>query len=222
MYLCQPVPPRGQYHGLCAAPNHEEDRFALDFLLLKQAARRIGNLRQTGVRLRVACPIHFSTVARSRHWAEYVRMVEKMPPAVVRDLAFLVVGIDPGVPNARLSQELPKLAARSKCTFAAIDPRERAIARFARTGVQAIGLELPPPDGSDRKLIERVTHFALEAATHGLEAFVLGVRTTSTAVGALAAGIRYVEGKPIWPTVVEPRHGFVHAMEDLYRVAVAI
>jgi hypothetical protein len=222
MYLCQPVPPRGQYHGLCSAPNHDDDRFALDFLLLRQAARRIGNLRQAGVRLRVACPIHFSTIARSRQWTDYVRMLEKMPPAVVRDLAFLVLGIDRGVPNARLSQELPKLAARSKCTFVAIDAREPAIARFTRTGVQAVGLELLPPDGTDRNLIEQVTNFALEASAQGLEAFVLGVHTTSTAVGALAAGIRYVEGKPVWPAVVEPRHAFVHAMEDLYRDAVAI
>jgi hypothetical protein len=55
-----------------------------------------------------------------------------------------------------------------------------------------------------------------------MESFILGTRTTSTVVNAVAAGVRYLEGKPVWPVVAEPRHAFVHEMSDIYRDVVAI
>jgi hypothetical protein len=222
MYLCQPVPPRAREHTLCMAPTQEEDRLELDMMCLKESARRIGNLRRAGVRLLVACPIHFSTVARSTPWSDYSRLLHKIPAELVRDLAFVVLGIDKGIPNTRMAQEVPKLAAGAKAVFAAVDHNDRQLKRFAGAGFQALGIELERPEKSERALIDAINGFAREAAGMGMESLVLGAHSTSTVVNAVAAGVRYLEGRSVWPAVAEPRHAFVHEMGDIYRDIVAV
>jgi hypothetical protein len=222
MYLCQPVPPRARDHTLCMAPNHEDDRLELDMMCLKEAANRIASLRRAGVRLLVACPIHFSTIARSPHWAEYSRLYHKVPAALARDLAFVVLGIDHGIPNTRLAQEVPKLSAGAKAVFAAVDHNDRQLGRFRSAGFQALGMELERPDKGERGLIDAINVFTREVGALGMESFVLGAQTTSTVVNAVAAGVRYLEGKSVWPAVAEPRHAFVHEMGDIYRDVVAL
>jgi hypothetical protein len=221
MYLCQPVPPKGEAM-LCMAPHHENDRLDLDLLSLNAATQQIGRLRGAGVRLLMACPIHFSTIARNQQWTEYLRRLQKVPAETSRDLAFLVLGIDGGVPNTRIAQEVPKLAQRCKAVFAAVDRRERQLKRFAGVGFQAVGLELERPKDSERSLIDHVNSFARETANLGLDSFILGANSTSTIVNAVGAGVRYLEGKSVWPAVAEPRHAFVHEMTDLYREIVAL
>jgi hypothetical protein len=216
MYLCQPEPPGSPAPGLCAAPDHPDDRLILDMATLRQCARRVGNLRRTGVRLLIACPVHFSTVSNSAHWATYLRMYERIPPEVTADLAFFMQRVDAGVPNARLSRELPRLVARAKLLFAAVEVGERSIGRFANTGIQALGIELPRPVRTDAPMIDCLNAFASRVADRRMESFALNLHTRSCALAAVAAGIRYIEGPAVWPTVGEPKHGFVHHMEDLY------
>jgi hypothetical protein len=217
-YLCQPTPARTPLRGLCFAPYHVDDRITIDLATLKESARRIVQLHRGGTRLLVGCPVHFSTLALQRPWTTYARLFQAIPHDVARYLAFFVMGMEPGTPNTRLCEAIPKLGARSKFVFAVLDSKDRQIERFARTGVTAIGLELPRPDKSDRPLIEDIDALGRRASSCGIDCFILGAERTSTVVNAIATGVRFIEGAPISPMVPEPTHGFRHELTDLYRV----
>jgi hypothetical protein len=223
MYICQPVPalskdghPPSSVYGLCVSPERSE-ACRLDLLVLEEAAKRVEFLRKSGYRILAACPVHFSTIAGARSWEEYLRMMVRFPAEVVRDVVFLIVGIDSSVPGIRLVQEIPKLSARAKLVFAALKYRDGIVRRFANTGIHAIGVELPRPEGSDRALLATVDGLARDAQTLGIESFVLGARSRSTIVGAIASGARYLEGHAVSAPVAEPRHAFVQEIADLYR-----
>jgi hypothetical protein len=218
-YLCQPTPRGSPVQGLCLAPFHLDDRLVIDVITLKECARRVTQLQRAGVRLLVGCPVHFSTLAVQRPWSAYSRLLRALPQDIAKYLAFFLVGIEPGIPNTRLCEAIPKLSLHSKFVFAVLDPRDRQIERFARTGVTAMGLELRNSGNSDRPLIEQVESFAKRADNCGMDSFILGAERTSTAVNAIAAGVRFVEGNAILPPLPEPVHGLRHELMDLYRVA---
>ena len=56
----------------------------------------------------------------------------------------------------------------------------------------------------------------VEARASGAETFVLGVRTTSLALRAMAVGVRYMEGPAIRPACRDPQHAFTQSVEYLY------
>jgi hypothetical protein len=62
-----------------------------------------------------------------------------------------------------------------------------------------------------------VDALARDSQTLGIESFALGARSRSTIVGAIASGVRYLEGPAVSPPVSEPRHAFAQEMADLYR-----
>ncbi|HEY4265655.1 MAG TPA: hypothetical protein VGM72_10070 [Micropepsaceae bacterium] len=224
MYVCQPAPaappkdasPHSFAYGLCVSPERNESS-RLDLLVLEEAAQRVEFLRRSGYRILAACPVHFSTIAGARSWGEYLRALTRLRADVVRDIVFLIMGIDGSIPGIRLVQEIPKLSARTKLVFAAIKYGPGVVRRFANTGIHAIGVELPRPEGSDRPLLTAVDALARDAQALGIESFVLGARNRSTIVGAIASGVRYLEGLAVSPPVFEPRHAFAQEIADLYR-----
>jgi hypothetical protein len=117
----------------------------------------------------------------------------------------------------RLAQEIPKLSARAKFVFAAIDYRVGVVRRFANTGIHAIGLELRRTEGSDRQSMGIMDALARDAQTLGIESFVFRAKNRSTVVSAIASGARYLEGPAVSPCVSKPRHAFIQELADLYR-----
>ncbi len=221
-YLCQPIPQSSESKsglaagGLCLAQD-PYDACLLDLRVFREIAERMELLRKEGLRIVAACPVHFSTIAHIRSWTKYARALDIAGAGTVRDIAFLLVGIDMGVPNIRLAQEIPKLSSRTKWVFGAIDYHEGLVARFEHTGVRAIGVELRQSSGSNRNSMAMIEALALESQTAGLASFVLGANSRSIVVGAIASGVRYLEGKTIAAPIMEPRHAFVQDIADLYR-----
>ena len=222
-YLCQPMPRSGteatmktSTYRLCVVQNPAE-ACLLDLHVFREVVRRIEVLRAEGVRIVVACPVHFGTISHSRSWTEYQRALDRAGTAIVHDIVFLLIGFEQGVPNVKLTQEIPKLTSRSKLVFAAIAYREGDLSRFARTGVHAIGMELRPNSGSGQKMLAAVDALALESQKTSMASFVLGVKSRSIVISAIASGVRYLEGETIAASVGEPRHAFVRDISDLYR-----
>jgi hypothetical protein len=224
MYLCQPtpatqttsLPQSSSAYGLCVSPEPNESS-CLDLLVLEETATRVESLGKAGFRILAACPIHFTTVAVSRSWTSYLRALQHIRADVLRDIVFLMIGIDHSIPTIRLVQEIPKLSTRTKFVFVTIEYCEGVVRRFANTGIHAIGVELRRPEGSERQLLMNVDALARDAQTLGIESFVLGARSRSTVVSAIASGVRYLEGMAVSPPVTEPRHAFVQDIADLYR-----
>ena len=210
------------FTGLCTANgNDDNDRsqFELDEGILRECLRRVHHQRCAGARLIIAAPLHFSTLSRSCHWARYKLHLAKVPLEHFRDIAFIVHGITPNVPNIRLTSELPKLTAISKQIYCLVESGEGVGRQFRNTGVHAIGLA-SRPGLKEREWLARLNLLSREARGAGFESFGLGAGRRSTAVNAVGAGIRYLEGKAVRPAVADPKFAFAHDIEDLYRPAV--
>jgi hypothetical protein len=222
-YLCQPTPPlAASIHGEAVAcgywvARNSKEAFLLDLHVVREVVKRIETLRNEGFRIVAACPVHFDTIAHSRSWKEYLRVLDSAGNETVRDIAFLLIGIDEGVPNVRLVQEIPKVSLCSKLVFAAIDYHEGAVSRFERTGVHAIGIELRNMAGSEQQLLAAIDTLARQSENSGVVSFILGAKSKSVVVSAIASGVRYLEGQIIAAPVPEPRHAFVREIADLYR-----
>lgn len=121
------------------------------------------------------------------------------------------------MPNVRLVHHIPKLSLRSKLVFAIIDYHQGEVSRFERTGIHAVGMELLQSGGSEQKLLAIIDAMARESESSGMASFILGAKSKSTVISAIASGVRYLEGHIIAAPVVEPRHAFVRDIADLYR-----
>jgi hypothetical protein len=222
-YICQPVPaPASQtqtFTGLCVTcenDNTEQAQFQLDERILQECLQRVQLQRSAGARLIIAAPLHFSTLSRSRYWVRYAAHLANVPFEIMRDIAFIVHGISPNIPNIRLSMELPKLTVLSKRIFCLVERGEGIGHQFRNTGIQAIGLAFQP-GVQERDWLSELSHLSREARDAGFESFGLGAARRCTAVNAVGAGIRYLEGKAVRPAVADPKYGFAHEIEDLYR-----
>jgi len=212
-YLCQPLSPGKQNDStqLDTFQNH----FGLDIALLREVTQHVQNVRKAGSRIRAGCPVHLSTIGRSRHWSEYLALIKAMPPEVLGDIVFVVTGIDETTPATRLFNEVPKLCSRAKSVFAAVS-RPSLIARLANTGIHAVGIKLPRLLRNEQQTLAEIAGLAREARGIGAETFVLGVQSSSIVSAAITAGVRYLEGNAIWPALTEPKFAFAHKMTELY------
>ena len=219
-YLCQPtvcstVPNPEVVSGFCTADN-ENDQASLDIHVLRECMDRAIRLRRAGLRVVLAVPVHFTTIGSQRSWRDYSATMRQMPDEIARDFAFVVFGIEHGVPHIRLAQELPKLSKRSYRVFCAIERWQGVGARFAGTSAHGVGAALSER-GDELQSISKVREVAKEAQAGAIDSFVLGLRSTSLALICIHSGIRYLEGPIVRPAVDDPRHGFAHDVEDLYK-----
>lgn len=219
-YFCQPaVGPLAQDTDLTTAyfvAEDIEDATFIDCLVLQKCIQQAQILRAARLRVAFTVPVHFATLSRARSWQEYAARYRATPKDIARDLTFIVTGIERGVPHIRLAQEIPKLslnAPRVLCLAAdvpGIGPR------FSRTGTQGVGLILGR-DLSEAQSAKLVTDIARETRNSAMDSFVFNISSTSIVLGAVDAGIRYLEGAAIRSAVIDPRHAFVQGVEELYR-----
>jgi len=218
LYLCQPVLRARSWKSptdFCTAET-EEDQAILDMIVLRECAARAERLHHRGSRILVAIPLAFTTLVRGRFWTPFGQAYRDIPPKVSRDLAVLVFGIDPGAPGVRLAQEVPKLNTTAHKVFCVEDSgASNPGVRFNATGARALGMSLMPED-DEVEAADRLERLAKQARASSAETFVLGVRTTSLALRAMAAGVRYMEGPAIRPACRDPQHAFAQSVEYLY------
>jgi hypothetical protein len=219
-YLCQPalrpLAAEDDLQSRFVTVVEPEDAAMLDSLALEQSVVQAQALRCAGLRVILAVPVHFSTVSRPKSWHIYSSFYRRLSKEILRDLAFVVHGIDDGVPNIRLVQEIPKLALGAYRVLCAVDKVEGSGARFARTGAHGVGLTLEH-GLEEAKALKLVADIAREARGSGTEAFVLGLPSRSVVLAAVDAGVRYLEGPIVRPAVTDARHAFAQGVEELYR-----
>jgi hypothetical protein len=219
-YLCQPkAGPLGscdEMSGSFCTADSESDQAFLDCRVLRECAERSVRLRMAGLRVILAVPVHFTSISHPRSWQEYAVALRQIPEAIARDFAFVIFGIDDGVPHIRLAQELPKLSKKAHRVFCAVDRWQGVSQRFAGTGTHGVGTALRECD-DEMQTISRIKEVARQAQGAGIGSFVLGLRSTSIALFSINSGVRYLEGPIVRPAVDDPRHGFEQGVEDLYK-----
>jgi hypothetical protein len=203
-YLCQPIrsksasaSPLGNAQFLSAAG--DAACALLDRTVLAHCATRLRTIPGDGARPILAVPLHFSTLARGVPWNMFGQVYREIPQNILRELAFVVFGLD-GVPNVRLMQELPKLSL-ARHILCVAEPDGAIAARFAFVRAHAIGVQLPETHWHGRPVMRSL---AADARRNGQQSFVLGVSGSSTGAHAIAGGVRYLEGPAIHPAVTDP------------------
>lgn len=217
-YLCQPTLPSApttSTSGFCMT-DPEDDQAVLDTTILRECIERATRLRMQGLRVILAAPVHFTTISRQRSWQDYSNILRQVPREIARDLAYIIFGIDHGVPHIRLSQELPKLSRAAYRVFCVVDKYQGVSARFAKTGAHGVGTVLEERE-DEATSSARIRDISKETQTAAIESFVLGLRSTSLALLSIHSGIRYLEGPAVRPAVSDPRHGFAQDIEDMYK-----
>lgn len=218
-YRYQPLPHTlrdfGRYEVsgcYCAGP---EEQAELDTLVVRASFAHLQRLRRQGLRLSISVPLHFETLCRPRAWQNYDSARRGIAPQFLRDITFIVYGIERGVPNPRLGLLLPKLSRSARHLMCIVREGETDVARFTNCGVHSVGTCV---DGNkpESHWIGRMKALANSAREIGIETFVFGAKTTSLALNFTGAGIRYIEGTAIAPAVAHPRHAFTFEVEDLY------
>jgi hypothetical protein len=207
-----------RFYGPPIALPLEPVQCELDILCLMEARGRVRTIRQAGGRLLIFVPLHFLTVSRQRYWTHYREAISRLEPEELTDLRFLIHGIEPGVPNVRLIQELPKLSAFCRGIFCLSTDAPLIQRQFNNTGIQGVGLAARPGE-PEKNLIERLDKLYAATRKTGLENFVLGASRHSTVVNAIGAGVRYIEGAGMRPPVADPRFAVAQDLLDYYRVA---
>lgn len=216
-YLCQPLMAvAGDPEAGYLTPVEGEDTALFDQLTLEHCIDQALRLKTTGARIILAVPVHFLTLARMKGWQTYSAAYRCLPADVQRNLAFVVTGIDRGVPHIRLVQEIPKLSISAYRVLCHIADSDSAGTRFARTGAHGIGIAIASGH-NEPQVVQSMQQIAKEAQTAKVDSFLLGVPATSIALAAIEAGVRYLEGPAIRPAVSDPRHAFAHDVEQLYR-----
>lgn len=221
-YLAQPLPetciPMTRFDGLATAVPVEPVQLEMDLLCLKAAYQRIVVVRQAGGRLLIATPLHFTTLGRQRYWCAYREFLSTLPPEELADIIFILHGIDDGVPNVRLVQELPKLAVFARRIFCLARSADHIQRQFHNTNIQAVGTVTRSGE-PERMLIQRLQKLHLSTRASGMESFLLGAMKRSTVINAIGAGIRYVEGAGMRRAVAEPKFAVAHDLTDYYRMS---
>lgn len=218
-YLCQALPntvTNTTTFNECCIAETDGDQALLDELTLLDCLYRARNLRNSGLRIQFAVPLHFNTLARGRFWRKYSAIQGNASPELLRDLAIFVHGIGPDVPNLRLVGELPKLNAISKHIFCLVDDPVSITRQFRNTGVYALGMSYRKTS-SEREWIAQLSSACCAARKEGFETFALGMATRSAAVNAIGAGARFVEGAGVRGPIADPKFGYSHGVNDLYR-----
>jgi hypothetical protein len=224
-YICQPT--FGSFHTDMAKPNfgfclaeEEQDQAALDMLVFQECVARATRLNSAGLRVLLAVPVHFETIARPKFWMGYHAIYRQIPQDILRDLGFIVFGIDQGVPNIRLAQEIPKVSRGMHHVICMADHCDNAGSQFAKTGAYAIGMAVNTRE-PEKHTFERMNALTKQAREAGTESFVLNVTSTSLVLHGINSGLRYIEGPVVRPAVSDPRHAYIHSVEDLYQASLA-
>lgn len=214
-YLCQNSGPVEFPDDAPELAGQEGRQAAIDRAVLLECAVAMQAVHRRGFRLVSGVSVSLDTISYSRLWRQYSRELQKIAPGISRDFMFFVTGIDNGVPNIRLAQELPKLNRCGRGVFCLLSDRGYVGMRFARTGTHAIGIELSP-GAAESVSAARIAELAQQAAGARLAAFVLGLFSTSLMLQAVSHGIRYLEGPIIRSAVPEPRFAFAQSLDDIY------
>jgi len=219
-YICHFLPDTISGGAVSGCPfmaaEGEADQLTLDILAFRECLQRASQLRSAGLRVLLAAPLHFNTLCRQSLWAQYSAVPAPGSVEQFRDIAFVVHGFDVGIPNIRLVHELPKLSRFSKHVFCISEDDEGFHTRFRNTGIHALGIALSPGK-PERQVIARMNALVRDARENAMESFALGISKRSVAINAIGAGVRYLEGPTVRASVADPKHAFVHVVEDLYR-----
>jgi hypothetical protein len=188
----------------------------LDATLYKHAAEAIKYLLSTGLKALLIVPIRFSTVDRLKFMTALLGSVGSLPEEARNLLVFELIDIPRDISRFRLREPVSYLRTRARALLAetGYDPADLEL--YKDLGFHGISLDTGRYDWKEARAIKGFERFVEDADTYKLQSFVHNINTKSLAVGAIAAGVRYINGTAVSEPIDHPKHIRPYEIDMLY------
>ncbi len=225
-YRCVPVrlfPGFGRRYGYAALDN-AKDSFAvarLDLETFKEALCMLDELQRNRFQIFMAVPVQFETLANHRYREVYIEIAHRIPDRMRKFLVMDMVEVPDGVPHTRLTEIVMTIKPFCSAVLLRTTLREKALSHFLDLGLHSVGVQVRREQLPEAEFIARLGQFVAEAERLRLWTYVYGVKTTTLAKAACAAGVRYLAGDRIGEPIEVPMHVHRFKWEDLLSAGTA-
>ncbi|MEX1205291.1 MAG: hypothetical protein WEB85_08580 [Dongiaceae bacterium] len=206
--------------GVAAAPDADDGAATarLDLETLKNTVCMLDELVRNKFQLFIIVPLHFETLASAKFRDIYFEIARPVPRALRTFLVFEMVGLPDGVPQSRLVYFANSLKPFCGMLLIRTGLDRRDLERFVGIGAHAVGIDMGSVARPESEVFVELNRFVAEAEKCRLWTYVHGISTSSLAVGAIAAGVRYVDGRQVRSSTEVPAHIRRFGWEDYYSV----
>jgi len=188
----------------------------LDANCATQSLQTLHEMIANNFPLNIGISVAFDTLASSQHRARYLQLFRHITKPMQSRLLLEIREIPSGTPHGRLSELTNRLRPFSQAVFALTDLQKPNLEEFANTGITAVGVDLTNERRAEATIIDDLNHFTQMSERLALASYVRGARTTSLAVAAAAAGVKYVSGSRVGDDMTSPAASVRYTMEDFY------
>jgi hypothetical protein len=168
-----------------------------DIFLARAALTGLANLVGKGHRVLLCWPVDFETIATRQSRETYLAQCREIPDAVRQLLVLEVDRLPRGAPQSRIVECVSALRPFCRSVFVRIQPELRRLAPVAGAGAGAVGFA-SPRQMDDAQCMRLMNEFAEQSAKLGLRSYVRGLIGRPQVLGAIAAGIDYIDGPIVY------------------------
>ncbi|MCK6451888.1 MAG: hypothetical protein L6R19_13690 [Alphaproteobacteria bacterium] len=169
----------------------------VDLRAAKRIADDLGKIVSSGRRVFVSTTVHCRTLEDRESRQAYVDTFAPLSEETRRLLAFEIVGFDDTTSESRRHISLSAVKSLGRVVVARLPIDVSTLASFQRSGFDAVGVYLDERNRDERRLMKLFERFASMASRIGLRTFVHGMRSSSLATIAMAAGFDHVDGEVV-------------------------
>lgn len=188
----------------------------IDAVAAHEALVTLDELLRNKFNMFVGIALHFNTLASPRLRPRVLNLFAHVPKRMRRFLCIEIVGVPGGVPSGRMSQIVGYVKPLAHVLHARVDPDHRALDSLTNIGLHAVGLDIQKDSRPESAIIANLNGFAERAANQRLQAYCLGIPSTSLAIAAAAAGFRYISGVRVAADREAPENVLRYNWRDFY------
>ncbi len=151
-------------------------------------------------------PVHFATLTDMRSREAYARSCRALPSRSVRRLILEVLGLPPGLPQARAREFLALLRPFALALVVRLPQPQVDLAQLEDCGARGVSLSAA---ALDEDTIPALAAFVGRVRIAGMRSLLVDAATPATYRAALAAGIDHLGGEALLPGLPRPGRAFL-------------
>jgi hypothetical protein len=194
-----------------AAP---EELIRLDLETLRAGIEMLTDLHRNNFRLRLSFPVSFEAVGSAPRLRSYMTLCRAIPEHLRKLVAFELCDLPIGVLYGRLAELTTALRPYCGLVLATVD-WHADLSQFTNTGIRLVNGVVTASSDEKRTLAD-IDRFARAAGKAGLQSAIEGVGTSSLALAAKGAGVDFISGDRIAPSVEIPSHMLRISWSEVY------
>jgi hypothetical protein len=142
--------------------------------------------------------------------------VGNLPPEAQNLLVFELTDIPRDVSRFRLREPVSYLRTRARALLAQTGFEPADLELYKESGFHGISADISRYDWKESQLLKGFERFVEGADSAKLQSFIHGIGSKSLAVGAIAAGSRYMDGPAVADPIDHPKHIRPYEIDMLY------